>query len=269
MALENLEHRGATGADSKSGDGAGILMQMPDAFFREEVDFELPPAGTYGVAMCFLPTNPARAREDRGAARAERPRRGPGGPGLARRAARRGARRSTANRTRPCMRQLFVGARRRVRHRPGRVRAQALRDPPHLRARVGPGLLRLRRSPRARSSTRGCSSPDQVRGFFPDLQDPRFASAMCARALPLLDEHVPELGARPPVPRHRPQRRDQHADGQRQLDARPRVRARVASCSAATSRRSCRSCAPAARTRRRSTTCSSCSCWPGAPCRTR
>jgi len=55
-ALENLEHRGAAGADPKTGDGAGILLQMPDRLFRPIVDFELPPAGHYGVAVCFLPT---------------------------------------------------------------------------------------------------------------------------------------------------------------------------------------------------------------------
>ncbi|HEX2086203.1 MAG TPA: glutamate synthase subunit alpha, partial [Solirubrobacteraceae bacterium] len=59
-ALEHLEHRGATGADARTGDGAGILMQVPDAFFREVVDFELPPAGQYGVGVCFLPRDPAR-----------------------------------------------------------------------------------------------------------------------------------------------------------------------------------------------------------------
>jgi glutamate synthase (NADPH/NADH) large chain/glutamate synthase (ferredoxin) len=56
-ALENLEHRGASGADPSTGDGAGILMQMPDELMRGVVDFELPPAGEYGVLMCFLPTD--------------------------------------------------------------------------------------------------------------------------------------------------------------------------------------------------------------------
>ncbi|MEA2208383.1 MAG: glutamate synthase large chain, partial [Solirubrobacteraceae bacterium] len=61
-ALENLEHRGANGADPRTGDGAGILMQMPDELLRAVVDFELPPLGAYGVLMCFLPTDDA-ARE--------------------------------------------------------------------------------------------------------------------------------------------------------------------------------------------------------------
>jgi glutamate synthase domain-containing protein 2/glutamate synthase domain-containing protein 1/glutamate synthase domain-containing protein 3 len=56
-ALENLEHRGASGADPRTGDGAGILMQMPDELLRAVVGFELPPAGLYGVLMCFLPTD--------------------------------------------------------------------------------------------------------------------------------------------------------------------------------------------------------------------
>jgi len=56
-ALENLEHRGANGADPLTGDGAGILLQLPDELLRAVVDFELPPVGQYGVLMCFLPTD--------------------------------------------------------------------------------------------------------------------------------------------------------------------------------------------------------------------
>ena len=58
--LCNLEHRGAVGADPKAGDGAGILIQLPHAFFAEDVKtlgFELPEAGQYGVAQLFLPQN--------------------------------------------------------------------------------------------------------------------------------------------------------------------------------------------------------------------
>ncbi len=62
-ALRNLEHRGATGADPLVGDGAGILTQVPDAFLREVVDFDLPVAGAYAVGMAFLPVDEtARAR---------------------------------------------------------------------------------------------------------------------------------------------------------------------------------------------------------------
>jgi glutamate synthase domain-containing protein 2/glutamate synthase domain-containing protein 1/glutamate synthase domain-containing protein 3 len=62
-ALENLEHRGANGADPLTGDGAGILMQMPDELLRAAVEFELPPLGQYGVLMCFLPTDTSERGE--------------------------------------------------------------------------------------------------------------------------------------------------------------------------------------------------------------
>ncbi|MBF0504891.1 MAG: glutamate synthase large subunit [Candidatus Omnitrophica bacterium] len=58
--LENLSHRGACGCDPETGDGAGILIQMPDAFFRKELarrDIALPSAGDYGVGLVFLPTS--------------------------------------------------------------------------------------------------------------------------------------------------------------------------------------------------------------------
>ena len=60
--LKNLTHRGATGADPLAGDGAGILLQMPDGFFRAEMAKQgvtLPPFGQYGMGMVFLPKEPA------------------------------------------------------------------------------------------------------------------------------------------------------------------------------------------------------------------
>ena len=56
--LENLDHRGAVGADKLMGDGAGILIQLPDEFYRESMaalGVKLPPPGEYGVGMIFLP----------------------------------------------------------------------------------------------------------------------------------------------------------------------------------------------------------------------
>ncbi|GGL25841.1 glutamate synthase large subunit [Nocardia jinanensis] len=54
-ALLNLEHRGAAGAEPNSGDGAGILIQVPDRFFRAVVDFDLPAEGSYATGIAFLP----------------------------------------------------------------------------------------------------------------------------------------------------------------------------------------------------------------------
>ncbi|WP_327188961.1 glutamate synthase large subunit [Streptomyces xinghaiensis] len=59
--LRNLEHRGATGSEPDSGDGAGILLQVPDAFLRENVSFELPEAGAYAVGIAFLPAGDSEA----------------------------------------------------------------------------------------------------------------------------------------------------------------------------------------------------------------
>ncbi|MFF3456117.1 glutamate synthase large subunit [Streptomyces sp. NPDC002730] len=55
--LRNLEHRGATGSEPDSGDGAGILLQVPDAFLREVSGFDLPEAGAYAVGIAFLPAD--------------------------------------------------------------------------------------------------------------------------------------------------------------------------------------------------------------------
>ena len=62
-ALCNLEHRGATGAEADTGDGAGILVQVPDRFLRETAPFGLPAAGHYAVGLAFLPADPALAEK--------------------------------------------------------------------------------------------------------------------------------------------------------------------------------------------------------------
>jgi len=71
--LRNMAHRGATGSEANTGDGAGILLQIPDAFFRQvsgAAGIELPPRGQYGAGMLFLPTEeaPRKAIEEEFAA---------------------------------------------------------------------------------------------------------------------------------------------------------------------------------------------------------
>ena len=61
--LDRLTHRGAVGADPRAGDGAGILLQIPDRFFRAVADFELPAVGDYAIGMLFLPQNQASRNE--------------------------------------------------------------------------------------------------------------------------------------------------------------------------------------------------------------
>ena len=126
--------------------------------------------------------------------------------------------------TAPLIRQLFVAA------APG-LEADAFERKLYVIRRVaelaaGPDLV----IPSFSSRTvvyKGMLTAPQLTGLLPRPPGRAHRLGARARALPLLDQHVPELGARAPVPDDRPQRRDQHAAGQRQLDARARVAARV------------------------------------------
>ena len=86
--LERLAHRGASGAEVNTGDGAGILVQIPHRFLTgaaEAAGFTLPDAGGYAVGLVFLPTDPDDAVEGPGRRGAHRRRGGPARPRLAHR----------------------------------------------------------------------------------------------------------------------------------------------------------------------------------------
>ncbi|TMM01291.1 MAG: glutamate synthase subunit alpha, partial [Actinobacteria bacterium] len=176
-ALENLEHRGAAGADKHTGDGAGMLVQMPDRFLRGVVDFELPEPGRYGVAMCFLPRDPAR--REKLEALFERNVRVEGQVVLGWRSVPLDEDHvgTTANSSRPEIRQLFVGA------GPGFMDDQ---DAFERKLYVIRRVVELAAGPdfyvaSCSSKTlvyKGMLIAHQLRGFYPDLVDERFASAM-------------------------------------------------------------------------------------------
>ncbi|WP_257478569.1 glutamate synthase large subunit [Acidipropionibacterium jensenii] len=63
--LRNLDHRGATGADPAAGDGAGILVQIPDAFLRRVTGLRLPEPGSYAVGMAYMPSDEAKRARSR------------------------------------------------------------------------------------------------------------------------------------------------------------------------------------------------------------
>ncbi len=173
-ALRNLEHRGATGADPTVGDGAGILTQIPDAFLRSAVDFELPVAGAYAVGTAFLPTDEQARAEVRASIEAIAAEEGlrvlgwrevPVGADLVGEA---------AQACMPHFTQLFVAA------SAGRL--------------VGVGLDRLAFCLRKRAERetevyfaslscrtivyKGMLTTGQLEPFFPDLSDPRFATKL-------------------------------------------------------------------------------------------
>ena len=183
-ALENLEHRGAAGADPTTGDGAGILMQMPDELLRATVGFELPPLGRYGVLMCFLPT----AEEPR--ARLEE---------LLERVVREEGQRvlgwrevpvdlehvgRTAGACRPVVRQLFVGAAEDLDQDAFERKLYVIRRRCELADRAEDGEadgtegLYVASSSSRTINYKGMLISYQLAGFYTDLRDERCKSAM-------------------------------------------------------------------------------------------
>ncbi len=184
--LKNLLHRGATGAEVNTGDGAGILMQIPDPFFRHEctrLGIELPPPKYYGVGMLCLPADPNervdcqavfdRIVREEGQVplgwRDVRTNHAPIG--------------DSAKRVEPVFRQVFVG------------RGGSIRDPVHfertlflIRKRMENGVLTsgLRQKLYFYVGSLSCNtivykgmlSADQIETYFPDLTDPSIESAL-------------------------------------------------------------------------------------------
>ena len=110
--LDNLTHRGACGCDPRTGDGAGVLMQIPHEFLAREaakLGFTLPAPGEYGVGQVFLPLDPERrkAAEAAGGTGGAR-----GGPAAARMAHGAGGESACGDIARlglPAVRQIFIG----------------------------------------------------------------------------------------------------------------------------------------------------------------
>ncbi len=185
--LINLEHRGATGSDPDTGDGAGILIQMPDAFLRQVTPFDLPAAGRYGAGLVFLPTaDDARAelRALIGRIVAEEGQTVLGWRPLPTRLEAIGG---AAAAVAPIFEQLFVGA------APDATGDAALRFERALyviRKRVEHAVTTLALDDEARRAFyivslsaatliyKGMLTATQIERMFPDLSDPRLASAL-------------------------------------------------------------------------------------------
>ena len=173
-ALRNLEHRGAVGAEVDTGDGAGILTQIPDAFLREVVGFPLPASGHYAVGTAFLPDDDeleaaARAQLEDLAAQEGLTVLGwrdvPITPGLV------GA---TARACQPRFAQLFVASAR------GHVVGMALERMAFcLRKRAEHEAAVYFPSLSSRTlAYKGMLTTGQLEPFFPDLSDRRYATEL-------------------------------------------------------------------------------------------
>ena len=234
-AVANLSHRGAVAADGKSGDGSGVLTQIPRRAVRPRsraprpaVVWTRPTCSASG--MFFLPPADAAARaSDRRARRCA-------SAGLTpARLARRADRRRPARRRRALDAAAHPpGADRAARHRRAtttRVRTRAVPGPQGhrapRRARRADRRRLLRRSLSCRTLVyKGLFAAHQLPAFYPDLRDPDYRERPGRLPPALLDQHLPDLAARPAVPAAGPQRRDQHAARQPRLDAGPRGQAR-------------------------------------------
>ena len=173
-ALRNLEHRGAAGAEPTSGDGAGILMQVPDAFLRDVVDFDLPTQSAYAVGTAFLPGDDEAVAKTRRRIEEIAAEEGlavlgwrdvPTSPDIL------GA---TARGVMPAFSQLFVaGAGSRVAGMALERLAFCLRKRAEHETDVYFPSLSSRTL-----AYKGMLTTDQLDNFFPDLTDERVASAM-------------------------------------------------------------------------------------------
>ena len=176
-ALDNLEHRGAEGADTKTGDGAGILVQMPDAFFRGACEFDLPPAGQYGVGFCFFPVDETRRHKLEQMLELNVRIEGQEVLGWRDVPVDEDHVGDTANQTRPYMKQLFIAAGEGFRSDQDAFERKLYVIRRIVELAAGPDFYATSFSSRT-IVYKGMLISHQLRNFYPDLTDERFASGM-------------------------------------------------------------------------------------------
>ena len=177
-ALHNLDHRGAAGAEPSSGDGAGITVQVPDAFLRAVVDFELPAAGAYVVGNAFLPVDAEAAERAVAIVEATAAEEGLTVLGWRPVPTVADSLGPTARSVMPQIRQLFVGGGAGERGVHLDRRSFGLRKVAERRAREAQVELYFPSLSARTLVYKGMLTTDQLGVAFPDLTDPRFESAI-------------------------------------------------------------------------------------------
>ena len=277
QVLLNLEHRGACGCEKNTGDGAGILMQMPHGFLAEacgEAGFALPGPGRYGAGLVFLPTDAAARRRCEELFERTAAEEGVAFLGWRTVPTDNSSLGATARAAEPVMRQVFVG------------RPEALEDDLAFERKLYVIRRRVENAVRASDIPgrrcfyvpslsqrtlvyKGMLIAPQLPAYFPDLVRPARRVGAGAGPLALLTNTFPTWARAHPyrfichngeINTLRGNVNWMHA--RESLFAVGAVRRRPREDPARHRRR-------AAATRRCSTTCSSCSCWPAARCRTR
>ena len=238
QVLINLGHRGAAGSDPETGDGAGLLLQMPHDLFRKESErlgFQLPEEGGYGVGMVFLPPQPEAAEKARGLIAGVIDAEGlellgwrdvPVDPDKIGR---------DAKRRSPLISQVFVGA-----GHSGLDAAQLERKLYVVRKVIEHSLKESGLSEEELDYFYLCSlscntivykgllMAHQISDFYLDLAERGNGQRLRAGPLPLQHQHAGPLAAGTSLPLPGSQRGDKHSPGQPELDACPRSHVRIA-----------------------------------------
>ncbi len=234
--LINLTHRGACGCDPETGDGAGITIQIPHKFFEKEtakLGFTLPPEGEYGIGMVFLPVEPQPRLQCEGILERIAQEEGLTVIGWRDTPINVDAIGRVARASQPYIEQIFI------RRGPGMTQDELERKLYVVRKRAeneignsdmkDKGFFYIPSLSSRVIIYKGLLLAPQISEFYKELA----RSGRHERAVPgapaFFDQHVPYLAARASVPLYLPQRRNQHAQRQCELDARAAVRAAVGS----------------------------------------
>ncbi|MFA5430104.1 MAG: glutamate synthase large subunit [Candidatus Omnitrophota bacterium] len=183
--LRRLSHRGATGADPLTGDGAGVLIRIPDDFFRAASGLELPPSGGYGCGMIFFPRSAQLRGMCRKIVREEAAVSGLSLLGWRKVPVDRGSIGTTALKTMPEIEQVFIGGKGKFSQGLALERAlYILRRKIENRVTAAmpkkDGELFYINSMSCRTiAYKGLLMPNQLETFFPDLTDERISSGLC------------------------------------------------------------------------------------------
>ena len=216
--LRNLDHRGASGAEINTGDGAGILIQMPHKFFAEAAKasrITLPEAGQYGAGLIFLPRNPAVRRKVEEKFEEVVQAEGQVFLGWRTVPTSNASLGDTARSCEPFMRQAFIG------RSPDLTddlaferKLYVIRKRSYTEIRTSTirrcGILVCRLPLDAHARLQGHAHDRSGRSLLPRSEAPVDGVGDGARPFAFLDQHVSQLGARAPLPLPRAQRRDQH-----------------------------------------------------------
>ncbi len=224
--LCNLEHRGAVGADPRAGDGAGILVQIPHAFFSaaaEKNGFRLPAPGEYAVGALFMPRDPDWRQVIRDIYAEVVKREGMTLLGWRDVPIDNSTLGESVKPTEPVHQQVFIGRGKKIQDETEFERRL------YILRRSMSNVIYQRRERRLAGYYpvsiscrtiiyKGMFLADQLGTYYPDLRDPRIRKRARARAPALLHQYVPGLVAGASLPDGGAQRRDQYAARQSQLD---------------------------------------------------